>query len=308
MPTHALNDTHLGSLAVYLQSRNASTSLGSASKLFYLNQLIIPPPDTSILVGLISAEIPYTFYNVNSNNNTMTIQEITPGLESSTTLTANIVLPQQNYDTDEMIATMKELLLAASPPLSFTEFSFDNDTNKFTLRHTGNGTVKITASTMKNIMGFTDSQHNIAAQSITADHCVNLAGTSSVYVNLPNIGLSNLDSRGDLNGVVAKLNVNCNPGEYIFYQQTETQYYLISNSQLQFFQLSLTDDDNNLLEMNGGDFSVTLSIHFSKKRTPFTSEEFLVKRPSQMPQIEPPPKEKTKEKKRNKKSTKVVYK
>jgi hypothetical protein len=108
--------------------------------------------------------------------------------------------------------------------------------------------------------------------------------------------------------VVAKLNVNCNPGEYIFYQQTETQYYLISNSQLQFFQLSLTDDDNNLLEMNGGDFSVTLSIHFSKKRTPFTSEEFLVKRPSQMPQIEPPPKEKTKEKKRNKKSTKVVYK
>jgi hypothetical protein len=307
MPTHALNDTHLGSLAVYLQSKDATASLASASKLFYLNQIIMPPPDTSILVGLISAEVPYTFYNVNSNNNTMTIQQITGALES-TTLTANIVLPQQNYDTDEMIDTMKELLLAASPPLSFTEFTFDEDSNKFTLKHTGTGadigTVKITASTMKNIMGFTESQLNVAAQSITADHCVNLAGTSSVYVNLPNIGLSNLDSRGDLNGVVSKLNVNCNPGEYIFYQQTETQYYLISNPKIDFFHLSLTDDDNNLLEMNGGDFSITLSIHFSKKRTPFTSEEYLQKRPSQTPAIEEQPKEQPKEKKRNKKKQK----
>lgn len=309
MPTHALNDTHLGSLAVYLQSRDASTSMASASKLFYLNQIIMPPPDTSILVGLISAEIPYSFYNVNSNNNTMTIQQIT----GSTTLTINIVLPQQNYDTDEMIDTMKELFLAASPPLTFTGFTFDEDSNKFTLKHTGtgadSGTVKITKSTMKNIMGFTESQLNVAAQSITADHCVNLAGTSSVYVNLPNIGLSNLDSRGDLNGVVSKLNVNCNPGEYIFYHQTETQYYLISNPKIDFFQVSLTDDDNNLLEMNGGDFSITLSIHFSKKRTPFTAEEYLQKRPSpQTPQIEQPPKEKPKEKKRNKKTKKVVYK
>ena len=77
MPTHTLNDTHLGSLAVYLQSKDASASLASASKLFYLNQIIMPPPDTSILVGLISAEIPYSFYNINSNDNTMTIQQIT---------------------------------------------------------------------------------------------------------------------------------------------------------------------------------------------------------------------------------------
>jgi len=72
----------------------------------------------------------------------------------------------------------------------------------------------------------------------------------------------------------------------------------------QFFQLSLTDDDNNLLEMNGGDFSITLSIHFSKKRTPFTSEEYLQKRPSQTPAIEEQPKEQPKEKKRNKKKQK----
>lgn len=300
MPTHALNDTHLGSLAVYLQSRDASAQLHGASCLFYLNQVIMPPPDTSILVGLISAEVPYSFYNVNVNNNTMTVEQT----ENGQTTSKNVVLPLQNYDVDEMILTVNTILHAQPNAMPNVSLSFDEGANKFTLQHTGNsGTVKITDSTMKNLMGFTANQHDVAAQSITANNCVNLAGTSSVYVNLNNLGLANLDSRGDLNGVVSKLNVNCNPGEFIFYQQTETQYYLISNQQIQYFHLSLTDDDNNLLDMNGGDFSVTLSIHFSKKRSPFSRDQYLFSR-RQPQSIEAPPEQAPEPVTANRKKTK----
>jgi hypothetical protein len=270
MPTHALNDTHLGSLAVYLQSRDASASLGSSSKLFYLNQLISPPPGTVILVGLISAEIPYSFYTVTTNNNTMTVKTKVGDLTS----THNVTIDPGNYDVDALTD-------ALNLQVSNAKFSFNENSNKYKLEKDGpTDYVSISASSMHKIMGFSEEQLQSVptAESIVATNCVNLAGTSSVYVNFPNLGIQNLDSRGDLNGVVAKLNVNCNPGEFIFYQQTETQYYMISNRAIQNFQLSLTDDDNNLLEMNGADFSVTLSVHFSKIREPFSANKYLVNR------------------------------
>ena len=271
MPTHALNDTHLGSLAVYLQSRDASASLGSSSKLFYLNQLISPPPGTAILVGLISAEIPYSFYTVNVNNNTMTVQT---KVGSSNPVETIITIDPGNYDTDTLTDELNS-------QVSNAKFSFDEVTNKFTVAKDGpSDYVSISATTMDKITGFTLQQLQSVPteESVVAANCVNLAGTSSVYVNFPNLGVQNLDSRGDLNGVVSKLNVNCNPGEYIFYQQTETQYYMISNRQIQNFQLSLTDDDNNLIDMNGADFSVTLSVHFSRLREPFSANKYLVNR------------------------------
>ena len=97
-----------------------------------------------------------------------------------------------------------------------------------------------------------------------------------MYVNLNNVSIANLDSRGDLNGVVAKLNVNVAPGEFIFYQQGETQYYLTNNRELDTFSVMLTDDNNDQLQMNGAEWSLTLTTHFCKKRQAVLREGYLM--------------------------------
>ena len=289
MPSHILNDTHIGSLSIFLQSSKATTTLDpekNSSCLFYLNQVITAPPGTHMLVGLTSAEIPYSFYNVDSRNNKVTIDAGSDG-------TATIILPEQNYDVDSLKKNLNNLLVAAN--VLNTTVDFDKNTNKFTFTNT-NGGLKITSTTMTRELGLVPNQINGPyTASLTSSNACNLSGTSSVYVNLNNVSITNLDSRGDLNGVLAKLNVNVAPSEFIFYQQTENQYYVTSDRQINFFSISLTVDNNELLNLNGVDFSVSITIHFQKVRLPVDPIDFLVD--TRNANLEKQEKEKSKNKK-----------
>ena len=289
MPSHQLNDTHIGSLSIFLQSSKATTTLDpdkNSSCLFYLNQVITAPPGTHMLVGLTSAEIPYSFYNIDSRNNKVTI-------DTANGPTATITLPEQNYDVDSLKKNLNNLLVAAN--VLNTTVDFDKNTNKFTFTNT-NGGLKITSTTMTRELGLVPNQINGPyTASLTSSNACNLSGTSSVYVNLNNVSITNLDSRGDLNGVLAKLNVNVAPSEFIFYQQTENQYYVTSDRQINFFSVSLTDDNNELLNLNGVDFSVSITIHFQKVRLPVDPIDFLVD--TRNANLEKQQKEKSKNKK-----------
>lgn len=284
MPNHALNDTHIGSLSVFLQSSKASTYLGAdnsrSSCIFYLNQSISPPPDTQMLIGVTSAEIPYSFYNINSDNNQITIvqSKYDPAHETTVLTTVPISITPQNYDVTSMRKALNDALVAGG--VAYLTVEFDDASNKFSIIPTGGAAVIITATTMQRELGFVDAQLNQAGSTdalVAANSC-NLTGTSSVYINLNNISILNLDSRGDLNGVVAKLNVDCAPGEFVFYQQTENQYYVASDREIHMFHMSLTDDNNNLIDLNGVDWSATLTVHFSKRRAPNIKDDFLIDR------------------------------
>jgi len=87
---------------------------------------------------------------------------------------------------------------------------------------------------------------------------------------LNNLSIESLDSRagGDLNGVLSKVDVCCSFGEYIEFQQTENQFFMIQDRHISHFNVSLTDDDINPLDMNGIDWSISITCHFSKKRLP----------------------------------------
>jgi hypothetical protein len=113
---------------------------------------------------------------------------------------------------------------------------------------------------------------------LECDNVCNLSGTGSVYVNLNNISISNLDSRGSVNGVVSKVNVTCNPGDYIFHALTEIQYYMINDRVIDNFNISLTDDNGEQLNMNGCDWSLSLTVHWCKKRVAELDDKYILHR------------------------------
>ncbi len=273
MPNHELNDTHIGSISIFLQSKDSAKNFrpGENSQCQWeLENIVSPPPDTIMMIGLTSAEIPYTFYNVPSTQNFIKIAN------QSNQLTINV--PPGNYN----VFSLRDVInaqLAANSILGAT-CVFDEVTNKYTFKNlTIGGTINIMDTTMSTLFGLGPNQTGVAMQSITAENVCNLAGTSSVYVSLNNLSFTNLDSRGDLNGVVAKLPVTVAPGEYIFYQQTENQYYILHDAEIQNFNVALTDDNNEPINLNGAQFSVTLTLHFSKKRTAEYDDRFFVDKP-----------------------------
>ena len=276
MPNHSLNDTDIGSISVFLQSKDSAQNFrpGENSQCkWYLQNIVSPPPDTMMMIGLTSAEIPFTFYNVPANHNFI---KLNANYSDGSNASLAVTVPAGNYN----VFSLRDAINDGFTSLTGVSMTFDEITNKYTIKNSlSGGTVQIVDTTMKHILGYEENQILSNSANLVAQNCCNLAGTSSIYVNLYNMSFTNLDSRGDLNGVVAKLPVTAAPGEYIFYEQTENQYFVLQDREIQTFEVALTDDNNDPVNLNGLHFSVTLTLHFAKRRLPDQRDQFYKDKP-----------------------------
>ncbi len=112
MPNHPLNDTHIGSFKVYLDSSKASVKLGHTTSncIFYLDDVITSPADTHLMLSLTSCQIPVSFYNITNNNNIITLRShryvvTNPSSDAgyNDIVVTVITLPPKNYDTESIV-------------------------------------------------------------------------------------------------------------------------------------------------------------------------------------------------------------
>ncbi len=248
------NDTTLSSQQIFLSSTHTTESLSDTEKIFYLASPIIPPPGTRILLCCTDFEMPYSMYNINATNNYLAF---TNGV--------NITLTKQNYNINELVSTLDSGLTGIS-------VSYSTQTNKITFTSGSAIQINTTTSTLLFEIGWvaTDTQN---ATSITSPKVCNLAGLPNIYIRLKNININNVDSGGQFVGTLAKVNINVNPLEYIFYSPVENLYIRVNERQITSIHLDLQDENGNSLEINGQSYSMTLSVHFQYQRIPRSIEE-----------------------------------
>jgi hypothetical protein len=78
--------------------------------------------------------------------------------------------------------------------------------------------------------------------------------------------MNNLDSRGKTSNIIASIVNNTNYGGYIFFVPPEVLYYQINETSISHLDIELTDQEGNVIDLNGADFNLTLTIHFVKQR------------------------------------------
>lgn len=269
-----LNDAHLGSISYYLQSDKAQTSISDAHKIFKFDEIVEPDPHLKMLITLDQFECPKSFFNINSTNNTLII--------TCNSNTNAITLDIQNYNADKLASTLTTALLShvssfgSTISVVFSEltntFKFSSDSNvlPFTIEST---------STILKILGFNGSEVSASTgtiQGLKSSKIANLAGTPSIYIKINNLGIQNRDSRGESDGTVAKIMVDCNYGEFIFYNNVSQVYYPLSARVIKFLEIIISDSDGNELELNGADFSMVLTIHFQKIRERLVPQKYLL--------------------------------
>jgi hypothetical protein len=131
----------LETFQIHLNSEDAikSYSLGNNYLEFSLRYFEIPS-DNTIYLSVHHAVIPYSFYNVNQNNNTLSY------VFGGSIITGTI--PIGNYTANTLLTALKTLL-----PLTVT---YSSITNKFTFTHaTLNFSFLKANSTCLGLMGFT---------------------------------------------------------------------------------------------------------------------------------------------------------
>ena len=288
MPNHALNDTANESVSIYLRSDEAEIDLSTSHKKFYLSELISVNPDTNILVGLTDFECPYTFYTIRQDIN----DKITLGFPTASFPTGEFrtsTIPTGNYDIDELLPVLNALtcFIDANIVLTFSEL-----TNKLTLTRSGTYTTFSFAITTtcgtelgipRNIMiNPTITEPNTLASPYILDNTINLAGTSCIYVKIHNLGIKNLNSRGDSDGTICKVIADVLPDEFIYYRPAEYFYFMTNKDQIREIDIEILDDQYRPIDLEGGVFSLTLSLHFTYKRFQRYTREYYLRPPPEI--------------------------
>lgn len=247
---HQLNDTELASQTIYLHSNDAVVSISDAEKIFYLNEAITAPSGYRLLIGLTNLTMPNSMYNVTSTSNTIVISGVTY------TITAG------NYSADSLATAIS----TAISSVGSCAFDSNNDNNKFVFTFTAGSKTIDEETTLTRQLGLTGQLPTSSAGSYSATGICDLGGVTNIYMRIRNLTMNNIDSRGQTNNIIASVVNTSNYGGYIFFVPPEVLYYQITEQIISHLDIELTDQEGKILEMNGANYNLTLTVHYVKQR------------------------------------------
>ena len=246
---------NLETIQIHLNSADAdSYNNNSTSDCNFILPQIELPSQHQILLSVQSAVIPYSFYGIDSNNNTLTFST------NNSIITNYITIQQGNYNAIQLAT-----YLSANLP-NFT-VSYLPIQNKFVFSSTfANFVFHPESSTCFSLLGFTnDVLYSTGFNySLTSYKCVNLLPKQAICISsnllTGNINHSNL-AEGN---ILCSIPVQSNPYSLITYSnQNNFKTNLYSNN-LSHINIKLYDQNNNLLDLNGCNFSLTLQLEVIK--------------------------------------------
>jgi hypothetical protein len=185
-------------------------------------------------------EIPYSFYIVNEYNNLLRLS------------TGDIILDYGNYNANTFLR-----LLETKLPVGYT-ISFNTFNGKFSLQYTTSFTL-FSTSTCNKLMGF-DITLNSVSNIINFPYPANFLGTKNIFIKCPNIILDNYNTFTKDYITLLSIPVDVPPFGIILYENTSNTKNLIKNFHLDRLDINIYDDDDNLIDFNNINWSITVEI------------------------------------------------
>lgn len=237
-------------IQIFLNSKTANKYFDgyTSNCLFNLPHIVLPRAK-NLFISVQSASIPYSFYNVDGFNDKL-IYSVGGG--------PNIVIniPQGNYNT----TSLRSYLLTVMT--GFT-ISYSSLNNNYTFTHATNDFSFKASSTCMEILGFEENvDHNSSSRVLTSTCCINLFTIRNIYIQSPNLMLSNINNATPNNGSIL-CSIPLTTGQFSivnYFNTNNVRSRIDSIRNLSSFQVSLTDQDGDILDLNGCHFSLTLQI------------------------------------------------
>ena len=235
------------------ESKQINLSSGSATiingtknsdMVFNLNSIL--KQERNILYNMVSvvhAQIPISYYIINSNNNILSVNSI------------NYILTNGNYNASSFITMVKGLL-----PLGYN-LTLNNTTGIFTMTYSSNFTIN-TSSTCSKLMGFVKNvSYTSTSNSLTFPFPCNFLGINRIKIKSSILQTSNLDtfSKGKSN-LLATIPVNQAQYGLINFTNLVNFKSIFPNQNLDYIDIQITDEYDILIDFNGIDVFLTLQI------------------------------------------------
>ena len=242
---------------IYLNSANAQIQLNGTKKsnvTFFFNDVITISKDAiEMRMELVNAQIPVSWYLINSSNN----QFATSTNNDVTFITWT--LPVGNYNANTFISMFQTYMGSA-----FT-VTFNSTLNTFALVYNTGGAWSIQdvgCNSIFSIIGFQSGvRYHSVGTVIQAPFSVNFGGLTKVNIVSASFNLANIDSKA--NGTVSTIcsvPVSTIQGGYIFYNNYTNFKSIFRNHEMSSINIQIQDPNNNYIDFNNIDWTITLQI------------------------------------------------
>lgn len=279
MDLYNLTEHTQGSRVMYLNSADADINHYKTTHFtFTFKEALHTRPHEMMLVSLISASIPYSFYNIREGiNDTLKYQV----LENEDTIT----LSAGNYTANSLKTALIDAFNSNTGLLKTytgdnTEYALHTldlgyhfPTQKYTFSLTkedGAGGVDVTLlfsqSKLAVELGFVDEDVQVSVNSdATGPNVADVNGlVHALYVRTDLPTKSVFESlSGGVSDILGKVNLNTNPGGIIVHEPGDTAHKtLVASNHIRTLSLRVTDERNQVLDLNGLHFQLGIKFEF----------------------------------------------
>jgi len=247
-------------IEIYLNSKTANKQNNSTSSCTFNLPNIEVRQDEKAYVNVKQAVIPFSWYNVNETNNKLDM--LIGGVH-----TYSISIPFGNYNINQLISYLSsQILLFPGNDKSLT-IAYSIQTNKLTFTHTHHSLRLLATSTCFELLGFNEGTQYDATNTsghiyvLNSVNGINLFVVRQVYIASDNFILNNVNaSNPNDSNILASVCVTGNPNSVIQYENTTTRHLIHHLNNITNLQIKLLDQDSDLLNLNGVNWSVTLEL------------------------------------------------
>ena len=241
---------------LHVRSKDADRIGDLNSQLFIdlTEPIIIDSKTEEIHQIVLSGELPYSFYNVSSDLNNNILRYTTDGEPLIFTF------ENKNYDINEVVN-----VLNSNTAFRFT-VSYDRFTMKLTFTNNNAFTciLNLSTSTANKFLGFDENASDItltAGQSTTSSGVVDLATVHSIFIKSNSSSNMIFSTRAGFSSTIQKISIDVNSGGIIYLNQNDSRQHTVLHSNVEFLELKLTDQNNNLLNFNNINYEITMAFY-----------------------------------------------
>jgi hypothetical protein len=237
---------------LYLNSKQAIRKVnGSTSDcIFDFNNL--PIDDGDIFVSVQTAQIPCTFYNVDTINNLL-VYSVNGGAN------INLVIPPSNYNVNTLMAYLMTVMTG------FT-ITYNTASNKYTFTHATSTFSFKSTSTCFELIGFLDdAQYNSSGLVLVSTISINFFTIRNILIECSNLITVNKTSNIlDTNcSILTSIPITVSQGSILSYSNVfGLSDRVASVKNFASLQIRLLDQDLDLLNLNGCEWNITLQLNY----------------------------------------------
>ena len=205
---------------------------------------------------ILDAQIPVSFYIINSTNQVLTI------ILGANTYTLNLTLG--NYNGSSLIT---ELItkIATIPTLTAT-IVLSKVTGKLTFTFSSSVTIVYATSTISSVLGLTA---NLTGTNITLQLPLNLLGIKRLNIKSDALAVSSFSSQNLGNSSIL-LSIPNNEAQFnmiSFTNQNNLNNSILNADIVDVIDIQIVDETNNFIDFNGIDWTMTLGISVERERS-----------------------------------------